>query len=748
MESFNTPDKNLIYGFFVLFFIMFILAAAAAAEIDQPIEAPESARIEQTTRLQWISPTDDQPLSFSQWRSLQPETEPYAAKLITAAATPRKAPSLGKVCVYVNNVLYPQIESSLALYALDLNGEGYDVEIHTVSGGTEFHLRSTLQTAYANGMTDCLLIGDLPVPWYEIESEGDEFPIDLFYMDLDGAFIDFDSDGMYDSHSDDVTPEITLGRLTASPLSLGGAVEADLVNEYFRKNHLYRSGLADAADRALVYIDDDWSGSGGAWSFDVGRAVGLRTSEFDDWVTWAPDYAAYLPQDYELIQVCVHSWPGGHSFKNPSDNWSTIYVADIFTINPRAHFYNLFACSNSRYVEADYCGGWYIFSDDYGLGSIGSAKTGSMLAFDEFYGPFGDGRSIGQAFMDWFTTRGSDGFEEWEIYWFYGMTLCGDPTLGLQKKSNNEILQFDNGAASYMMSLPGNYDLLNTRFSADKACTLSAVMVEGDFRSIPIRMYLYNSDGVYPTVPFDSVDIPDGDIRMVDISHLNLILQPGTDIHVGFRCLEAAPAETTWVYMDNASGIPDDRSGMWHDNQWKTFGQYWGAGYNLLIRLEGRGDEEPAIAIQTKTLPDVNQGENISFDLGIDGGSGSYAWEISAGTLPDNLVLDPSSGIISGTVADYGAFNFTVFATDNSDPSLTDFQHYAMTVDYLCGNANGDGAINVGDGIFVINYVFKSGPAPEPLESGDANCDGNINVGDAVYLINYVFNAGLAPCCP
>jgi hypothetical protein len=70
---------------------------------------------------------------------------------------------------------------------------------------------------------------------------------------------------------------------------------------------------------------------------------------------------------------------------------------------------------------------------------------------------------------------------------------------------------------------------------------------------------------------------------------------------------------------------------------------------------------------------------------------------------------------------------------------------------YICGDANGDGGVNVGDAVYVINYVFKGGPPPDPECLGDANNDGNTNVGDAVYLIAYVFKGGPAPleeCCP
>ncbi len=66
----------------------------------------------------------------------------------------------------------------------------------------------------------------------------------------------------------------------------------------------------------------------------------------------------------------------------------------------------------------------------------------------------------------------------------------------------------------------------------------------------------------------------------------------------------------------------------------------------------------------------------------------------------------------------------------------------------ICGDANGDRTVNVGDAIRVINYIFKGGLNPVPIEAGDANCDHTVNVGDAVYVVNYIFKGGPAPCCP
>jgi len=73
-----------------------------------------------------------------------------------------------------------------------------------------------------------------------------------------------------------------------------------------------------------------------------------------------------------------------------------------------------------------------------------------------------------------------------------------------------------------------------------------------------------------------------------------------------------------------------------------------------------------------------------------------------------------------------------------------------VTNQVLCGDANDDEEINVGDAVYLINYVFNNGPEPNPICIGDANNDGDVNVGDAVYLINYIFKSGPAPgenCC-
>jgi len=65
----------------------------------------------------------------------------------------------------------------------------------------------------------------------------------------------------------------------------------------------------------------------------------------------------------------------------------------------------------------------------------------------------------------------------------------------------------------------------------------------------------------------------------------------------------------------------------------------------------------------------------------------------------------------------------------------------------LRGDPNGDAFVTVSDVIYIINYLFKSGPPPTNCpKSGDVNCDFKITVSDVVYLISYLFKGGPPPC--
>ncbi len=88
------------------------------------------------------------------------------------------------------------------------------------------------------------------------------------------------------------------------------------------------------------------------------------------------------------------------------------------------------------------------------------------------------------------------------------------------------------------------------------------------------------------------------------------------------------------------------------------------------------------------------------------------------------------------------------FEMIRSDGSIGDTVTYpAQQKMFICGDVNCDGAIRLGDVIYVINYLYRGGPAPEPSWVGDANCDWLVDLDDAIFLLNYLFRGGEAPAC-
>ena len=62
------------------------------------------------------------------------------------------------------------------------------------------------------------------------------------------------------------------------------------------------------------------------------------------------------------------------------------------------------------------------------------------------------------------------------------------------------------------------------------------------------------------------------------------------------------------------------------------------------------------------------------------------------------------------------------------------------------GDLNSDGDVTVTDVMFAVNYLFKTGPPPEPCApAGDLNLDGLNNSADIVSLVRYVLKGRALP---
>jgi len=363
--------------------------------------------------------TDSPPMTtYQEWLAKTPQ-EPFTTGAIQAGWAQGSRNPLVDLVVYAP--LYPYISDSMATYVADLVTEGYDVRIDTVRGWDAAALRLHLAALLDSELVGAVFIGNVPFAWYEVEStEGrEEFPVEYYLMDLDGTWADSDTDGIYDRWTGAKEPEIWVGRLYAGSLTWGNEIQ--LLNNYFSKIHKYRTGGYGMPQKALAYVDDDW------YSFNncnLNLLYDTVTVVRSYNTTTAADFRNRLDDPYEWVQICSHSSPWGNTFKYSGGYAGTVFNFETWFADPTFLFVNLFQCSGTRFVEENSVGSIYIFGPNNGLLAIGSAKVGSMLNFDDFYGPLDGGISIGEAYRQW--------VEQWGITdpeWFYGMCILGDPTL-------------------------------------------------------------------------------------------------------------------------------------------------------------------------------------------------------------------------------------------------------------------------------------------------------------------------------
>jgi immune inhibitor A len=134
--------------------------------------------------------------------------------------------------------------------------------------------------------------------------------------------------------------------------------------------------------------------------------------------------------------------------------------------------------------------------------------------------------------------------------------------------------------------------------------------------------------------------------------------------------------------------------------------------------------------------------ESISFedDVKIEYSTNAGAdWS----TIVENTTND---GTYRLEVPDTPSESCLVVISDASDGSPTDTSDdYFRIVNYVAGDANGDGAVGAGDIVFLISYLYRGGPAPQPMAAGDANNSCDVEAGDVVYLISYLYRGGPPP---
>ena len=108
-------------------------------------------------------------------------------------------------------------------------------------------------------------------------------------------------------------------------------------------------------------------------------------------------------------------------------------------------------------------------------------------------------------------------------------------------------------------------------------------------------------------------------------------------------------------------------------------------------------------------------------------GSSSYGTQATMTTLGDGTVTD---GLNNGRTGDDAPW-----VQEGSLPMLKLF-----VAGYILGDANGNGVVDIADGVEIVNYILNNPSADFNVSAADVDGDGEITIADAVGVMNIIMN--------
>ena len=141
-----------------------------------------------------------------------------------------------------------------------------------------------------------------------------------------------------------------------------------------------------------------------------------------------------------------------------------------------------------------------------------------------------------------------------------------------------------------------------------------------------------------------------------------------------------------------------------------------GFNYRIYRRLSSSGGSFFRVDDPTGSLNNPGVADSLYIDNTVDNISGY-----------DYIVIAVANGVIG---------RHSNIVSVQSDPNY-----------FLCGDADGNGIIQIFDITCIIAYLYLGGPAPDPIEAAD--CDGAppLNIFDISRLVGYIYLGGPPPVC-
>ncbi|MEZ5359499.1 MAG: hypothetical protein R3F48_11820 [Candidatus Zixiibacteriota bacterium] len=351
----------------------------------------------------------------------------------------------------------------------------------------------------------------------------------------------------------------------------------------------------------------------------------------------------------------------------------------------------------------------------------------------------------------------------------------GDHHPLLQSVINGTVL-FTIEATALGTGVPGDRDIPVSFLWTD--CTDNAVAFGETGDSLALSEFVYDVEGTDITDPSYGVPgiygapesclptAPSTTVRFADFQNGNVHVfeRPQTEIYVRIDTISAYLADTAInldVYLDNPQdtivgfsllfrtepskpiylGIsPDDTTATLSygtlTEDWEFISQVSPTGNYSDVRIVGLANSMPPFS--NAIMPQEN-GLLIHLKLHIP----VETFNPFDNWIKVNLAYTPEE-------TEFADINGGIIGLDGQqfDTSTVFIENGLIKIEYrVCGDANINDVLDIGDAIYLINYIFRSGPAPLTPFLGDVDCDDRTNIVDVVELINIIFRNKIHGSC-